>query len=84
MMAGQREMAIRVQDAGVGLSVNKSTFTPEELRRAVLRVLQDDSFRRPIPALQSLFKLAGGWSCRRFDRTLCGVRRFVPDPRLLM
>lgn len=60
MMAGQREMAIRVQDAGVGLSVNKSTFTPEELRRAVLRVLQDDSFRRPIPALQSLFKLAGG------------------------
>lgn len=60
MMAGQRDMAVRVQDAGVGLAVNKSTFTPEELRSAVLRVLQDDSFRRPLPALQSSFKLAGG------------------------
>ena len=60
MMAGQREMAVRVQDAGVGVALNKSTFTPEELRRAVVRVLEDNSFRRPIPALQSLFKLAGG------------------------
>ncbi len=60
MMAGQRDMAVRVQDAGVGLIVNKSTFTPVELRSAVQRVLQDDAFRRPIPALQSSFKLAGG------------------------
>ncbi len=60
MMAGQRDMAVRVKDAGVGLVMNKATFTPEELRDAVLRVLQDDSFRRPIPALQSSFKLAGG------------------------
>ncbi|HNO63109.1 MAG TPA: glycosyltransferase [Thauera aminoaromatica] len=60
MMAGQRDMAMRVLDAGVGLVVNKSTFTPQELRGAVQRVLEDDSFRRPIPALQSSFKLAGG------------------------
>jgi len=60
MMAGQREMAVRVKDAGVGLYVNKSTFTPAELRQTVLRVLEDDRFRRPIPALQSSFKLAGG------------------------
>lgn len=60
MMAGQRDMAVRVQDAGVGLVVNKSTFTPDELRAAVRRVLHDDSFRRPIPALQSSFQLAGG------------------------
>lgn len=60
MMAGQREMAVRVKDAGVGLYVNKSTFTPAELRQTVLRVLKEDRFRRPIPALQSSFKLAGG------------------------
>ncbi|MBL9005522.1 MAG: glycosyltransferase family 1 protein [Myxococcales bacterium] len=60
MMAGQREMAVRVKDAGVGLYVNKSTFTPAELRQTVLRVLEEDRFRRPIPALQSSFKLAGG------------------------
>lgn len=60
MMAGQREMAVRVQDAGVGLTLNKSTFTAGELRSALLRVLHDESFRRPLPALQSMFKLAGG------------------------
>lgn len=60
MMAGQRDMAVRVHDAGVGLVLNKSTFTPEQLRAALLRVLGDDVFRRPIPALKSSFKLAGG------------------------
>lgn len=60
LLAGQGDMAARIRDAGVGLTLDKGTFTGTELRRALLRVLQEDSFRRAIPAIQSSFQLAGG------------------------
>ncbi|APR82782.1 Glycosyltransferase [Minicystis rosea] len=60
MLGGQRDMAMRVVDAGVGLMIDKTRFTETELSRAILRVLHDGAFRRPIPAIQSSFQLAGG------------------------
>lgn len=60
ILAGQRDTAARVRDAGVGLTLDKTTLTGAELRSAILRVLKDDSFRKPIPAIQSSFQLAGG------------------------
>lgn len=60
IMASQRDMGARVADAGVGLSLDKGRFTAEDLRRSILRVLRDDSFRRNIPAVQSSMQLAGG------------------------
>jgi hypothetical protein len=50
----------RVVDAGVGLMLDKSRFTEAELGAAIRRVLHDGAFRRPIPAIQSSFRLAGG------------------------
>jgi UDP:flavonoid glycosyltransferase YjiC (YdhE family) len=63
MFADQFDMAMRVKDAGVGLFVNKLTFTASELRDAIERVLSDSSFLQPIPALQASFRQAGGVSC---------------------
>ena len=60
MLADQRDMAMRVADAGAGLWLEKSTFTTYELRRALARVLNEPSFRTPIPALQDAFVRAGG------------------------
>jgi UDP:flavonoid glycosyltransferase YjiC (YdhE family) len=60
MLADQRDMAVRVADAGVGLWLEKSRFTSDTLRRAIARVLHEPSFRAPIPALQDAFKRAGG------------------------
>jgi UDP:flavonoid glycosyltransferase YjiC (YdhE family) len=60
MFADQRDMAIRVQDAGAGLFLNKTCFTSEDLKSAITKVMNNGSFRKNIPALQSSFKLAGG------------------------
>jgi UDP:flavonoid glycosyltransferase YjiC (YdhE family) len=59
MLADQRDMAVRVADAGVGLYLDKVTFTAAELRNAVARVLNEASFRDRIPALQRAFVEAG-------------------------
>ena len=49
MMAGQREMAVRVQDAGVGVALNKSTFTPEEpVSYTHLDVYKRQTYRRSV------------------------------------
>jgi MGT family glycosyltransferase len=60
MLADQRDMAVRVVDAGVGLWLDKRRFTAAALRSAIVRVLREDSFRAGIPALQAAFAEAGG------------------------
>jgi UDP:flavonoid glycosyltransferase YjiC (YdhE family) len=60
MLADQRDMGMRVEDAGVGLSLDKTRFTAAELRRAIARVMQEESFRTAIPAIQESFRRAGG------------------------
>jgi MGT family glycosyltransferase len=62
MLADQRDMGARVEDAGVGLCVDKTRFTAEELRRAISRIMHEGSFRSEIPAIQASFRLAGGVS----------------------
>lgn len=60
MFADQRDMAVRVADAGVGLFVDKRRFGAGDLRGAIARVLRDDTFRAHIPAVQASFEAAGG------------------------
>ena len=58
MFADQRDMAVRVADAGIGLWLDKRRFTAGALRAAILRVLNDDRFRLALPAVQRA--VAGG------------------------
>jgi UDP:flavonoid glycosyltransferase YjiC (YdhE family) len=60
LLADQYDMALRVQDAGVGLLLDKLRFSPPELQHALHRAMVDERFRRPMPALQRRFRLAGG------------------------
>jgi UDP:flavonoid glycosyltransferase YjiC (YdhE family) len=60
LLADQYDMALRVQDAGVGVLLDKLRFAASDLRRAVDQVVGDERFRRPMPALQRSFRLAGG------------------------
>jgi UDP:flavonoid glycosyltransferase YjiC (YdhE family) len=60
MFADQRDMAVRVADAGIGLWLDKRRFTAEQLRAAVTRVLTDDSFRKALPRVQQALADAGG------------------------
>jgi UDP:flavonoid glycosyltransferase YjiC (YdhE family) len=56
----QRDMAIRLEDSGVGVHLSKHRFTPDELREAVGRVIREERFRRNIPAIQASLLEAGG------------------------
>jgi len=60
MLADQRDMAMRVQDASVGQMLDKNHFTAHQLRSAIGTVLNDPAYGRNIPAIQSSFRLAGG------------------------
>jgi UDP:flavonoid glycosyltransferase YjiC (YdhE family) len=60
MFADQRDMAVRVADAGIGVWLDKRRFTADELRDAVLRVLGDDAMRRALPGVQRALDAAGG------------------------
>ncbi|MEN9221425.1 MAG: glycosyltransferase [Thermostichus sp. BF3_bins_97] len=60
MFADQLDMALRVQDAGVGLILDKHSFTSEALQAAIERVLNEPTFTQPIPNLQNTFFRAGG------------------------
>ena len=62
MLADQRDMGARVEDAGVGIALDKTHFTAGELRRAISRVMHEDAFRDAIPPIQESFRLAGGAS----------------------
>jgi UDP:flavonoid glycosyltransferase YjiC (YdhE family) len=59
-LADQRDMAVRVLDAGVGLQLDKQRFTAAELRDSIRRVLSDPAFERNIPAIRASFARAGG------------------------
>jgi UDP:flavonoid glycosyltransferase YjiC (YdhE family) len=60
MFADQFDMAMRVQDAGVGLILEKHIFSSAALRAAIEHVLNDPTFVEPIPDLQNSFFQAGG------------------------
>jgi UDP:flavonoid glycosyltransferase YjiC (YdhE family) len=62
MLADQRDMGARVQDAGAGVWLNKTRFTADELRQAIARVMHDHAFRDAIPPIQESFRSAGGVS----------------------
>ncbi|NJM27174.1 MAG: glycosyltransferase family 1 protein [Pseudanabaena sp. RU_4_16] len=62
MLADQFDMAMRIEDAGVGLAIDKMTFSASDLRSAIERVLSDSTFITPIPAIQESFHQAGGIS----------------------
>jgi MGT family glycosyltransferase len=62
MLGDQRDMGARIEDAGVGLCLDKTRFTAGQLRRAISRVMHEDAFRGAIPAIQASFRLAGGVS----------------------
>jgi len=62
MLADQFDMAMRIKDAGVGLVLNKLTFSSSELRAAIEQILSDSTFLSPIPAIQASFDQAGGVS----------------------
>ena len=62
MFADQRDMAVRVADAGIGLWLDKRRFTADTLRAAILQVLNDDRFRLALPAVQRAVAEAGGVS----------------------
>jgi MGT family glycosyltransferase len=60
MLSDQRDMAVRVADAGVGLWVDKTRFTAAQLRTAIDRVRQDPQFRSRIVPIQQACAAAGG------------------------
>ena len=60
MLADQRDMAARVADAGVGVWMDKTSFTSPQLRGAIERVAREASFRDRLPEVQDAFARAGG------------------------
>ena len=62
MFADQRDMAVRVQDAGAGVWLDKYDFTAEALAAAVECVATEATFRQAMPALQRALSAAGGVS----------------------
>jgi MGT family glycosyltransferase len=60
MLSDQRDMAVRVADAGVGLWMDKTAFTAPQLREAIDRVRRDPGFRERIAPIQRACAEAGG------------------------
>jgi UDP:flavonoid glycosyltransferase YjiC (YdhE family) len=62
LLAEQRDMAVRVADAGLGVRIDKRRLTAEELRADVLRMLRDaeGEFRVALPRMQRDLARAGG------------------------
>jgi len=60
MFADQRDMAVRVRDAGAGVFIDKLAFTPGELRAAVRRVIDDPGYRDRVHSLRAVIESAGG------------------------
>jgi UDP:flavonoid glycosyltransferase YjiC (YdhE family) len=79
MFADQRDMAVRVADAGVGLWLDKRRFTAVDLRGAIRRVLHEPVFTRNIPTIQAAFQKAGGVE-RAADLVVQAARARVSVP----
>ena len=60
MFADQRDMAVRMADAGIGVWIEKTKVTASGLREAILRVMNDPRFTARIPGVQSALARAGG------------------------
>lgn len=60
LFAAQGDMALRLEDAGIGSWLDKHRFTPEQLREHVRQACRSDEFRAEICALQASFTVAGG------------------------
>ena len=60
MFADQRDMAVRVADAGAGVWIDKRRLTGNALRGAIRRVMSDASFAAAIPPIQAALARAGG------------------------
>jgi MGT family glycosyltransferase len=58
--ADQRDMAVRVADAGAGLWLDKARFTAAELRGAIERVLDEPSFTEGTRPIQAAIRDSGG------------------------
>jgi polyene glycosyltransferase len=62
LFAAQGDMALRVEDAGVGTRLAKHRFTPEQLRARIRQAIASDAFRANMAVLRQTFVLAGGVS----------------------
>lgn len=62
LFAAQGDMALRVEDAGVGSRLNKHRFTPDQLRARIRQAIASDAFRANMAVLRQTFALAGGVS----------------------
>jgi polyene glycosyltransferase len=60
MFGPQRDMGLRVVDAGVGVLLDKTRFTAGELRAAIQRVVDEPSFRHATVPIREAFEAAGG------------------------
>lgn len=60
LFADQPDMAFRAVDAGIAVALDKNRFGVRELSAEVVRVANDSSFTRAMPALQAAFRQAGG------------------------
>ena len=62
MLSDQRDMAVRIADAGAGLWVDKTRFTAAQLRTSIDRIRLDPAFRSRIAPIQQACAAAGGVS----------------------
>lgn len=60
MFAAQRDMGFRLTDAGVGIHLDKTRFSPDDLRSAIEDVLTNDSYRNAIGPVRRALYEAGG------------------------
>lgn len=60
MFADQRDMAVRVSDAGVGVWIDKNAVRGPALNAAIVRVLEEPEFSAALPSLQDACRAAGG------------------------
>jgi UDP:flavonoid glycosyltransferase YjiC (YdhE family) len=60
LFAAQGDMALRVEDAGIGSWLDKHRFTPEQLHEHVVHACRSGQFRANIALLQSGFARDGG------------------------
>ncbi len=60
MFSDQRDMAVRVSDAGVGLWMDKTRFSVAELRTAIGQVVTNATFRARITPIADAIAASGG------------------------
>jgi UDP:flavonoid glycosyltransferase YjiC (YdhE family) len=74
MFADQRDMAIRVADAGVGRWFDKRRVTAGELRDGIAQLVRNPAIEPRMRALQEAMRRAGGVA-RAADRIIATAQR---------